>query len=920
MKITLLRSLLLVGAFLCFGWAQAQEVSGTVSDASGPLPGASVVVKGTTNGTQTDFDGNYTLDGVDSNAVLVFSYIGYSTQEVPVNGRSTINVVLEEDAQALDEVVIIGYGQTTVKDATGAVAAVTSDEFNGGVINSPEQLIQGKTAGVNVQQVSGEPGAGIQINIRGANSVRANNNPLFVVDGVPLFGQNTDASGDTGDGATEVGNPLNFLNPNDIESMSILKDASATSIYGSRGANGVVIITTKKGNPGRPKVTANVQTGIANITLDDRNRPPNSPEYLELMREGLINSGRAADVAEANEIIVDNIADTTVNTNWFDELTRQGNTTQANLSVSGGDQRTTYYISAGYFDQDGVILASDFRRLSGKLGLNTQATDWLKFEVNVSANQQRLNTVPDGGAFANPVRSIYRFVPVQPVYNDDGSYNTAINAGFNSVGELNENIRQTNILNLLAGVRATVDLPLKGLSYRPSVNINRIITHDETWENPFFGSGQSGNGEAESDYEEYNDWLVRNQLNYSTYIADAHGIDIQLGHEAQKRTFSNTQTQVSNFAFPNLITLDNGSQPDFINGSKTESTIESIFLNTSYNYQGIVYLNGTVRRDGSSRFGENERYGTFWSVGASVNFHRFTFLEGSPIINTARLRASYGTNGNQEIGNFASRGLYATGEDYNGEPGIILTQLENANLTWEVNKPLNIGIDVGLWNRIDLTLDFYRTPDDYSADRPMYLSEACRTSLGPAVEFRRHAIDDALDETQVLATARFPMRFGNEMLACTHSARLSAGPEPHMDLSLQVNPVNGASAVSITVERSRRDGDYLYVKQGGEKVPVKLDLRYVGTDGREARRVCAADDDTLLENRDGYEAVCVMTGRDQWSVVLPVSPYGPGVTAFWGSTRSPKWYRTSGEPDIVTYHKAVFLPVELGSGEMGVDD
>ncbi|MGB5652326.1 MAG: carboxypeptidase-like regulatory domain-containing protein, partial [Robiginitalea sp.] len=247
MKITLLRSLLLVGAFLCFGWAQAQEVSGNVSDAAGPLPGASVVVKGTTNGTQTDFDGNYTLDGVDGNAVLVFSYIGYSTQEVAVSGRSSISVVLQEDAQALDEVVIIGYGSTTVKDATGSVAAVTSDEFNGGVISSPEQLIQGKAAGVNIQQVSGEPGAGINVNIRGANSVRASNNPLFVVDGVPLFGQNTDATGDSGDGQTEVGNPLNFLNPNDIESMSILKDASATAIYGSRGANGVIIITTKSG-------------------------------------------------------------------------------------------------------------------------------------------------------------------------------------------------------------------------------------------------------------------------------------------------------------------------------------------------------------------------------------------------------------------------------------------------------------------------------------------------------------------------------------------------------------------------------------------------------------------------------------------------------------------------------------------------
>ena len=225
----------MTGAFLCFGMAQAQEVTGTVSDASGPLPGASVVVKGTTNGTQTDFDGNYALE-VEGDATLVFSYIGYLTQEIAVNGQTTINATMQEDAEALEEVIVIGYGTTTVKDATGSVTSVTSDDFNGGVISSPEQLIQGKTAGVNIQQTSGEPGSGININIRGANSVRANNNPLFVVDGVALFGESTDAQGDAG---SAQGNPLSFLNPNDIESMSILKDASATAIYGSRGANGV---------------------------------------------------------------------------------------------------------------------------------------------------------------------------------------------------------------------------------------------------------------------------------------------------------------------------------------------------------------------------------------------------------------------------------------------------------------------------------------------------------------------------------------------------------------------------------------------------------------------------------------------------------------------------------------------------------
>lgn len=219
MKITLLKSLMLLGAFLCFNAAKAQTVSGTVSDANGPLPGASVLVKGTTNGTQSDFDGNYTLNDVDNGSVLVFSYIGFSTQEISYNGQASINVTLQEDAQALDEVVIIGYGTTTVKDATGSVTSVSSDDFNGGVIASPEQLIQGKTAGVNIAQTSGEPGAGIQVNIRGANSVRANNNPLFVVDGIPLFGQNTDAQGTSGGGLDDnsaVGNPLNFLNPNDI--------------------------------------------------------------------------------------------------------------------------------------------------------------------------------------------------------------------------------------------------------------------------------------------------------------------------------------------------------------------------------------------------------------------------------------------------------------------------------------------------------------------------------------------------------------------------------------------------------------------------------------------------------------------------------------------------------------------------------
>ena len=210
-----------------------------------------------------------------------------------------------------------------------------------------------------------------------------------------------------------------------------------------------------------------------------------------------------------------------------------------------------------------------------------------------------------------------------------------------------------------------------------------------------------------------------------------------------------------------------------------------------------------------------------------------------------------------------------------------------------------------------LRLAFFHSSEEYRANQPMYLSAGCRTSVGPATDLKVHAMDDQLDETQLLATARFPLEFGRKILACTDSARFATGEKPALELSLQVNPVSGASALGITLQRSRKDGNYLYIKQDGKKIPVKLDLRYVGKDRLEARRLCASNDQTLLENKDGYQGVCIMTGRDQWSVVLPVSVYGPGVTAFWGSTRSPRWNRTSGEPDVVSYHRALFLPVNL---------
>ncbi|MEN8789598.1 MAG: carboxypeptidase-like regulatory domain-containing protein, partial [Flavobacteriaceae bacterium] len=412
MKITLLKSFLLVGAIFCFGLVEAQEVSGTVSDVNGPLPGASVVLKGTTTGTQTDFDGNYILSNVDPNGTLVFSYIGYSSQEVGVNGQSTINVVLQEDAQALDEVVIIGYGTTTVKDATGAVAAVTSEEFNGGVISSAEQLIVGKTAGVNIQQTSGEPGAGITINIRGSNSVRGNNNPLFVVDGVPLSGENTAPGAETGDGGNSTKNPLAFLNPADIESISILKDASATAIYGSRGANGVVIVTTKTGKAasgGRFEFSSSLSVST----------PANSYDLLDRDR---FLAGVTATGGNAGDV------DFGGNTDWQKFLTRTVASTNNNLAYSNNYGKGNIRATFGYQKQLGIVESTSLERTTGRINWTHRFFDD-KLTTNIQASMSRVNdetaalsgeagfrgNIIGGSYSANPTW------PADPLFDDGGT-------------------------------------------------------------------------------------------------------------------------------------------------------------------------------------------------------------------------------------------------------------------------------------------------------------------------------------------------------------------------------------------------------------------------------------------------------------------------------------------------------------------
>lgn len=751
MKITLLRSFVLLGAFLCFGLVKAQTVSGTVSDANGPLPGASVLVQGTTNGTQTDFDGNYTLNDVDPSATLVFSYIGFATQTVAVNGQTTINVTLQEDAQALDEVVIIGYGQTTVKDATGSVAAVTSEDFNGGIVASPEQLIQGKTAGVNIQQTSGEPGAGIQVNIRGSNSVRGNNSPLFVVDGVPLFGENTDAQGDTGNGSNDVGNPLNFLNPSDIESISILKDASATAIYGSRGANGVVIITTKSGKGSAGGIfefssSLSIATPVRKFDLLDRD------DYLAAVTQ-------FGGSASANDF--------GANTDWQDFVLRTTASTNQNLSYSqnygSGNVRATF----GYQKQFGIIEKSEFERITGRLNWNQRFLDdklLLGIQTSVSRVNREQPPVAAGAGFRGDILgAAYSANPTWPAragFDDGGGL---INPA-NYLAET-QNLTNTNryLLNGSVEYKFTPEFSgkvnlgydvsdsenvstlssrlqnfqgIEGLGFgtfntleRENQTLEATVSYVKQFDNSSldivagyafqdfrtFGFSSQGRGFGTTDLNEMGDDLVQTINGARSTIS---------GSFQQFAYGTNFDNLFVNRLFPTPVTAEalplqftRLVQTATFDQFDNTDELQSFFGRVNYSIAGKYLFTGTFRADGSSRFGPENQYGYFPSGAFAWQIAEEDFMGDG--VSTLKLRLSGGLVGNQDglgYGNFVTReryrgiGTQQSLEIFPDQYGTAPVAFERSDLKWEETLNLNVGLDFGFNNdRLNGSIDVYRS-------------------------------------------------------------------------------------------------------------------------------------------------------------------------------------------------------------------
>jgi len=692
-------------------WAQ-RRITGNVTDSQTQeaLPGVNVVVQGTSQGTVTDDQGNYAIDVPSDESVLLFSFIGYEIQEIRVGSSTTIDVVMESETLGLDEVVVVGYGTMKKSDLTGAVVSVSGDELRQSVTTNIDQALQGRIAGVQVTQNSGQPGGAASIRIRGANSITGSSEPLYVIDGIPFQGDGASVSGfDWAGGANGQNrvNPLSTINPNDIENIEVLKDASATAIYGARAANGVVLITTKKGKKGKSKITYNGYYAVQSLAkkLDMMDLPQFADYRVQIDTElGYTPNERYLDPSILGP-----------GTDWQDEIFQTAGMQSHQLTVSGGNDRSTYMISGGFFDQDGIIINSSFQRFTTRMNLDHTVNDWVKVGGSMSyANTDEVITLNDGGD--GVIQNALKMQPDLPVRDMDGNFagpeSNVAGISFNPVGLA---LLRTNTLErqrVMANFYADIDL-FTDLKFRSEIGFDDNHSLNKAF-NPTFEWGRISNNVNSLRQREESSffWIWKNYLTYNATFNEVHNLTAMLGTEAQKSEYQGSNVTKYNFASNDIHVLsegdDAGTPSTTTDGWKGASSIASYFGRFNYNYDNRYLFTFTLRADGSSKFGANNRWGYFPSGSLAWRVSEEGFMEESTLFSNLKLRLGYGEVGNQAIGNY----LY--GSSMQSFPSVFGTmykteKIANPNLKWESTRQYNIGLDVGLLEgSIDLTVDLYK--------------------------------------------------------------------------------------------------------------------------------------------------------------------------------------------------------------------
>ncbi len=714
-------------------FAQGRVVTGVVtsSDDGTTLPGVTILVVGTSNGVTTDMNGAYQISIPSGSTTLEFGFIGFKKQLIRVGQNTTINVALDPDIVGLEEVVVIGYGTSTKEALTGAVEVVGSEKMEMIPVATLENALQGGVSGLMMANGDGQPGAAAEIRIRGIGSINASSSPLYVIDGIPVQSGAVSPTNFGNDGQSS--NIMSTINPNDIASISVLKDASATAIYGSRGANGVIIITTKGGKSGKAKINFSAQTGFSNNAYNNLQESLNAAQYKDLFITGYTNGGEDYATAESRFNTWFPEAAKGVDTDWIDEIYNTGITQQYNLDVSGGAKGISYFASIGYFDQEGVVIGTDFERFTSRLNIKADLTDKLSITNNITLGRTTANGSIDATSWANPMHNGYMIPAVIPVYDENGLFYAGhadvIMDGANPVGGQLEDERwqkQTRIMdNLTASYKIRPDLIFKS-----AWSFDLIGVQEYSFSNARYGGARLVGGSASEGTQNTVNWIGTQTLDYSKIFGEKHSFNALLGYEAQRLDSRELSASAEGFPNPTLRTLANAANPMSANSSGTSYSFASMFSRFTYNYDAKYYLTASFRRDGSSRFGEEARWGNFWSLGGSWRVTQEEFMSDISWLNDMKLRVSYGITGNASIGNHAAMALYGFGNDYDSNPGSSPNSIGNPYLTWENQSTLDIGMDIFVFDKISATVNYFnRKNSDLLLDRPLSLTTGFNGNL-----------------------------------------------------------------------------------------------------------------------------------------------------------------------------------------------
>lgn len=719
---------------LCLGlvgpasFAQEKNVTGTVTDENGmPIPGVNVIVKNTANGTQTNFDGEYSLTA-EVGDVLTFSFIGMKVVNRTIGSSEVINVELEKSAESLDEVMVVAYGSANKRSFTGAAETVTNEAVTRGATASFETALQGKVSGVNIS-TSGQPGGKSNVQIRGVGSISGSTQPLYVLDGVVINTDSNLRAGDDMTGSTGY-NPLSTINSADIKSITVLKDAAASSLYGSRAANGVVIITTKKGKRGETEIVLGVESGWSdNLTEENL---INNEQFKDLWIEGQINQYiQNSENAEFKRVYADNslfstyqnqaISDyegiygtTNANADWLGAIYQTGYLRKYNFSARGGNEKTSFYVSGNYLDQAGTVIETGMKRYSGRLNLENEAKDWITIGANLSVAKSERDAANIDGAYAGGLNPLYMarvLPPAAPIYDPNGYGGYA-----NLPNDIEKNANPIGVLKV--GKYENIEFRVRGdafakfqiidpLSFKTTFGIDQQAIDETLYDNKEFGAGGGiWNGVLNRVKSEVFQYTVSNILNYNDTYGQ-HGFDILLGQESQVSKMNSINVYGYDVLDSELLSASSIGSLWSHTGYAENYSLLSYFSQVAYNYNRKYYLSSSIRRDGSSRFGKDARWGTFWSLSGAWVASEEDFIDVDGI-DYLKFRASYGTNGNLPPQYYAALAFFETdGKGYGGESGLSYGQLQNPDLSWEQSKNFNVGMDLNLFSELDLSVNYF---------------------------------------------------------------------------------------------------------------------------------------------------------------------------------------------------------------------